>query len=151
MYTQEALADMPKNAKAITLVGRVLSHLPEGKDKAKRAFQRALSIDPLTVDATLALADLYIQSGEFDRCTELLRQSIEQSSHDFLHTKLGEVFTLKEDYSNALACFHTAISINPSSTGAASGLERLEKLMRGVDPDEEEDDAELDGSGDGGL
>lgn len=145
---------MPKNAKAITLVGRVLSHLPEGKDKAKRAFQRALSIDPLTVDATLALADLYIQSGEFDRCIELLHQSIEQSSHDFLHTKLGEVYTLTEDYSNALACFHAAISINPSSATATSGLERLEKLMRGVDPDAEDDDAELeqmDNSGDGGL
>lgn len=136
---------MPKNAKAITLVGRVLAHLPEGRDKAKRAFQRALSIDPLTMDAILALADLYIASGEYDRCIDLLRQSLENSSHDFLHTKLGEVYTLNEEYAEALACFHTAISSNPTSVAAANGLERLEKLMRGVDPDAEDDEADMEG------
>ena len=39
---KEALSTMPRNPKAITLVGRVLAHSTEGRDKAKRAFQRIL-------------------------------------------------------------------------------------------------------------
>jgi hypothetical protein len=37
-----------------------------------------------------------------------------------------------------------AISLNPNSTAANAGLERLEKLMRGIDPDAEDSDGELD-------
>ena len=109
----------------------MLAHLPEGREKAKRAFQRALAIDPLTVDAVLALADMHIAEGEYDKCIELLKRALQGSGHDFLHTKLGEVFCLNEDFSEALACFHTAISMNPGSAPAAAGLERLEKLLRG--------------------
>lgn len=91
---QEALSDMPKNAKAITLVGRVLSHLPEGRDKAKRAFQKALAIDPLTIDAALGLADLHIAQGDWEACAALLRETLDHAGHDFLWSKLGEVSEL---------------------------------------------------------
>lgn len=139
---------MPKNAKSITLVGRVLAHLPEGRDKAKRAFRKALAIDPLTIDACCALADLHIAQGEVDACSALLRGSLEHSAHDFLYAKLGECHTLAGDYSVAMEAFHAAISANPSSAAAAAGLERLEKLMRGMDPDlgEGEDDDDDDGA-----
>lgn len=140
---KEAVQAIPKNAKTITLIGRVLAHLPDGADKAKRAFQRALAIDRLHVDAVLALADLYMSSGEYDRCIELLRQSMEHHNYDFLHTKLGDAYTLTEEYSEALAAYHHAISINPNSAAAATGLERLEKLMRGADPDLEEDENDM--------
>lgn len=49
-----------------------------------------------------------------------------------------------------MEAFHAAISANPSSALAAAGLERLEKLMRGMDPDmeemgeEEEDDGAME-------
>ncbi len=109
----------------------MLAHLPEGREKAKRAFQRALAIDPLTVDAVLALADMHIAEGELDSCIELLKRFLQGSGHDFLHTKLGEVYCLNENFSEALACYHTAISMNPGSAAAAAGLERLEKLLRG--------------------
>lgn len=142
---QEALADMPKNAKSITLLGRVLAHLPECRDKAKRAFQKALALDPMTIDACCALADLHLSQGEVEACAVLLRGSLEHAGHhDFLWAKLGECHTLAGDYSAAMEAFHAAISANPSSGAAAEGLERLEKLMRGMDPDlgerEEDDD-----------
>ena len=38
-------------------------------------------------------------------------------------------------------------SLNPSCAKAARGLERLEKLMRGVDPDEDEVSVAGDGEG----
>lgn len=130
---------IPKNAHTVTLVGQVLATLPDGAEKGKKAFQRALVLQPLHADAILSLADLYMSSGEYDRCIELLGESLKQLSHlDYLHTKLGDVYTLTEDFSDALAAYHHAISINPSSTEAQVGLERLEKLMRGADPDAEE-------------
>jgi len=89
---QEALSELPKNAKAICLVGRVLSQLPEGREKAKRAYQKALAIDPLSIDAAVALSELLIGGGEYSACVELLRTSLDQTGHhDFLWTKLGEV------------------------------------------------------------
>jgi anaphase-promoting complex subunit 7 len=78
------------------------------------------------------------------RCVELLRDSLEHHNLDTLHTKLAHVYTLNEQYSEALSCFHMAISLNPNSTAANAGLERLEKLMRGIDPDAEDSDGELD-------
>ncbi len=105
----------------------------------------------MTVDAVLALADLYIAAGEHDRCIELLKKSLAGSAHDYMHTKMGEVYTLNGDYSKALACFHAAISTNPHNAAAAAGLERLEKLLRGMEPDggvegeeEEEEEEEED-------
>ena len=147
---KDALATMQRNPKAITLVGRVLAHLPDGRDKAKKAFLRALTIDPLSVDAALALADLYIAAGDYEKCIELLRESLKHHNYDFLHTKIAQVYTHNEQYDEALKFYHTAMSINPNSTHAAAGLERLEKLMRGVDPDADEDEDMEPMTGDGG-
>ncbi|EWM22628.1 anaphase-promoting complex subunit [Nannochloropsis gaditana] len=141
---KEAFSAMPKSATAITLVGRVLAQLPEGREKAKRAFQRALSMNPSTVDALLALADLHLGAQEYDKCIHLLSSSLQNSGHDFLHTKLGEAYAISGDFSKALASFNTAVSMNPSSAPATAGLEKLEKLLRGVEPEEDGEGEEVD-------
>ena len=41
----------------------------------------------------------------------------------------------EEHYPEALASYHAALSLNPASDAALTGLDRLEKLMAGVDPD----------------
>ena len=138
------MSNLPRNPGAITLVGRVLAASPENREKAKRAFNKALTLDPLCIDAALALVDLYIDLADYGTCIELLQHCLQNHNQDFLHTKLADVFTLNEQYSEALTCYHTAISLNPSSAAAAQGLERLEKLMRGVDPDLEEEEAEVE-------
>ena len=63
---------------------------------------------------------------------------------DVIQAKLAEIYALKECYADALECYHVAISMNPQNGLAIQGLERLEKIMRGVDPDEEENDEELE-------
>ena len=54
-----------------------------------------------------------------------------------LHAKLGDVYVIagEERYPEALASYHAALSLNPASDAALTGLDRLEKLMAGVDPD----------------
>ena len=134
---KEAVATLPRNAKAIALVGRVLATSPEGADKARRAFQKALQLDASCADAALALADLHAQRGECDAAAELLTRALSENEQDVLHAKLGDVYVIagEERYPEALASYHAALSLNPASDAALTGLDRLEKLMAGVDPD----------------
>lgn len=166
---KEAISSSPRDARAITLVGLALSQAPashpngEGKDRAKRALKRAISLDPGAPRPLFALVDIYASERSYDTCVKLLKDAIEgrkandisdstspaASSHlvtwnkehgDVIFSKLGEIHTLNEHYTEALECYHVAISMNPQNGLAMQGLERLEKIMRGVDPDEEMDE-----------
>mmetsp|Transcript_11152 Transcript_11152/g.26187 ORF Transcript_11152/g.26187 Transcript_11152/m.26187 type:complete len:126 (+) Transcript_11152:493-870(+) len=92
-------------------------------------------MDPNCVDASLALVDLHLHAKQLDKCAEVLQASLARHNLDFLHSKLADVLTLQGRHSDALASYHTALSLDPESADAKAGLDRLEKLMRGVDPD----------------
>lgn len=144
---KEAVATLPQNAAAVALVGRVLATSPDGAEKATRVFQKALQLDASCADAALALADLHAQRGDCDDAAELLTRALSARDRDVLHTKLGDVYVIagEERYPEALASYHAALSLNPASDAALTGLDRLEKLMQGVDPDlsdEPEDSAD---------
>ena len=66
----------------------------------------------------------------------------------FVHTKLAEVYTTMNDFPQALRHYNIAMSLSSMYAPAISGLDRLEKLMRGEDPDEDgiDDGEETDGS-----
>jgi anaphase-promoting complex subunit 7 len=166
---KEAISSSPRDARAITLVGLALSQAPashqngEGKDRAKRALKRAMSLDPGAPRPLFALVDIFASERNFDVCVKLLKDAIEGkkandlskltspagASHkqtwnkehrDVIFSKLGEIYTLDENYFDALECYHIAISMNPQNGLAKHGLERMEKIMRGVDPDEDMDE-----------
>ena len=48
-----------------------------------------------------------------------------------LHTKLGNVFAMKRDFTNAISNFHAALALNSNYVAAQSGLEKVENLMKG--------------------
>jgi cytochrome c-type biogenesis protein CcmH/NrfG len=62
---KEAIQLMPKNPKMLTLVGVVLSHTPNGREKAKKAFENALAIDPYCTEAAIALVSTNIAKKEW--------------------------------------------------------------------------------------
>ncbi|CAM9599204.1 unnamed protein product [Ectocarpus fasciculatus] len=156
---KEANEVMPGDARTVLLTGSVWEHIKGGmtdnRHKAKRAYEKALRIDPVFLDATLALVGLHMEDKEYDTCIDLLLKAVPHHTRDTLHTKLAEVYMLNGKLDDALESFHFAISLNPSCVKASQGLERLEKVMRGMDPDED-DDAMVsdqvggDGGGDGG-
>ncbi len=143
---KEALQLMPKDARALLLVGRVLAHSPgEGRKKAGRWYVKALKLDPLCFEAATAFADLYLAQrksmpdSDLTPAIQMLTQCLQHRSEDYLHVKLGDVYTAAADYGNALTQYHDALSIDPDFEAAKIGIERLEKLLRGVDPDADED------------
>ena len=45
-----------------------------------------------------------------------------------------------KEWNEALECYHTAISLNPQNGLALQGIVRLEKLLKGIDPDNDEEE-----------
>ena len=64
--------------------------------------------------------------------------------------KLANVYVLNRQFNDALSTYHTILSINSDHQGAKSGLDRLDKIMRGEDPDDTAEDIDPDETGDGG-
>lgn len=151
---KEANARLSGNASAVVLLGQVLASeetTDKDKERAKTLFSKALAHDPSCVDSITALSDLHASSGHYDEAANVLKVGLSKHANiDTLHTKLGHVLSSSKLFNEALGYFHTALAINPKSEDAKSGLERLEKLMRGIDPDkEEEGEGEGDRSGEG--
>lgn len=75
LTAKEALHLMRRNPKALSLVGLVLSHSPEGKEKALKAFTKALAIDPSCSDAVTALAKMYCGTTAVRSCNRFIKQA----------------------------------------------------------------------------
>jgi len=157
---KEAINMAPRDPRAITLVGLALAQGSSGRqgqgmDKAKRTLRKALSIEPSALRPLFALVSMYMRDSDYTSAIEVLRQGLEgntetQSSSygkaDIL-CRLGEVYTNMEEYKEAIEIFHQALGLDPDLTSAQRSLDRLERLMRGVDPNETGDEIIEDASG----
>lgn len=118
---KEAIEVAPRDARAVTLVGLALSQATpnEGRERAKRAFRKALALDSTALRPLLALVDLHVQEREYSVAVDLLVRGMEgmHTDQDMLQTRLGDVHTMNDNYMEAMTCFHTAISLNPGNVG----------------------------------
>jgi anaphase-promoting complex subunit 7 len=160
---KEAISGSPRDPRAITLVGLALAQAStshqkgEGKERAKRALKKAVALDHGALRPLFALVDLYASESEYATCIKILQDAIENGGKisesaplcsvstwnkelaDVIQAKMAEIYMLSEDFGQALECYHTAIAMNPHNGLAVQGLERIEKLLKGIDPDEEEE------------
>jgi tetratricopeptide (TPR) repeat protein len=127
--SKEALQMMPKNPKTLILVGVVLSHTPDGKEKARKAFENALLIDPACTEAVIAIVSNNIATQNWQSSIELLEKHLNVVSSDFLHTRLGDIYTLVNDFSRAMMHYNAALGLNGDYERAIDGLNRVQKLM----------------------
>ncbi|GMH08334.1 hypothetical protein Nepgr_010174 [Nepenthes gracilis] len=139
---REAMKAMPQSAKALKLVGDVHATIASGREKAKKFYESALRLDPGYLGAALALAELHVIEGRNGDAVSLLERYLKDWADDSLHVKLAQVFAATNMLQEALAHYQAALRINPQSEAARKGLERLEKQMKGVDPDAPEEDEE---------
>lgn len=148
---REAMKTMPQSAKALKLVGDVHAKSSSGREKAKKFYESALRLEPGYLGAALALAELHVVEGRNGDAVSLLERYLKDWADDSLHVKLAQVFAATNMLQEALSHYQAALRINPQNEAAKKGLDRLEKLMKGVDPDapEEDEDNEVDdGEGD---
>ncbi len=68
---------------------------------------------------------------------QVLESALELRERDVLHARLGDILARMLRFPHALSAYHKALALNPALESAKTGLERLEKLMKGGDPDEE--------------
>ncbi|KAM3407302.1 hypothetical protein ACQJBY_001000 [Aegilops geniculata] len=143
---REAMKVMHQSAKALKLVGDVHAISSSGREKARKFYESAIRLEPGFLGAALALADLHVAEGRNKEAVLLLERYLRQWADDSLHIKLAQVFAATSLLSDALSHYQSALRINPHNEAAKKGLERLEKQMKGVDPDapEDEDENEAD-------
>ncbi|KAI8561591.1 hypothetical protein RHMOL_Rhmol04G0352100 [Rhododendron molle] len=139
---REAMKAMPQSAKALKLVGDVHASNSGGREKAKKFYESALRLEPGYLGAALALAELHVIEGRNGDAVSLLERYLKDWADDSLHVKLAQVYAATNMLQEALSHFQAALRINPQNEGAKKGLERLEKQMKGVDPDAPEEDEE---------
>ncbi|XP_057546258.1 anaphase-promoting complex subunit 7 [Amaranthus tricolor] len=148
---REAMKAMPQSAVALKLVGDVHAKSSSGREKAKKFYESALRLEPGYLGAALALAELHVMEGRNGDAVSLLERYLKDWADDSLHVKLAQVFAATNMLQEALSHYQAALRINPQSEAAKLGLDRLEKQMKGVDPDAPDDDEENevdDGEGD---
>ncbi|XP_057957932.1 anaphase-promoting complex subunit 7 isoform X2 [Malania oleifera] len=139
---REAMKAMPQSAKALKLVGDVHASNSGGREKAKKFYESALRLEPGYLGAALALAELHVMEGRNGDAVSLLERYLKDWADDSLHVKLAQVFAATNMLQEALSHYQAALRINPQNEAARKGLERLEKQMKGVDPDAPEEDDE---------
>lgn len=141
---REAMKAMPQSAKALKLVGDVHASNTSGREKAKKFYESALRLEPGYLGAALALAELHVIEGRNGDAVSLLERYLKDWADDSLHVKLAQVFAATNMLQDALSHYQAALRINPQNEAAKKGLERLEKQLKGVDPDAPEEDEEND-------
>ena len=170
---KEAVRLMPNSALSHALLGDVEAHfagLSHGQsqagDKARKCYGKSLKLDPGAAGVVAALAACHAAAGRPEAAAELLRRHLEtHAAHDTgvqvaLHCSLGKVLAKSKALADALGHYQSALAIYPESEEARRGVGRVERLMKGQDPDapeeevdeDEDDDEEVedaDGDGDG--
>ncbi|KAL1543109.1 Anaphase-promoting complex subunit 7 [Salvia divinorum] len=143
---REAMKAIPQSGKALKLVGDVHASHVAGREKAKKFYESALRLEPGFLGAALTLAELHVMEGRSGDAVSLLQRYLKDWADDCLHVKLAQVFAATNMLLDALSHYQAALRINPHNEAAKKGLDRLEKQMKGVDPDapEEDEDNEVD-------
>eukprot|EP00467_Chlorarachnion_reptans_P001433 CAMPEP_0114534172 /NCGR_PEP_ID=MMETSP0109-20121206/27696_1 /TAXON_ID=29199 /ORGANISM="Chlorarachnion reptans, Strain CCCM449" /LENGTH=545 /DNA_ID=CAMNT_0001717563 /DNA_START=69 /DNA_END=1706 /DNA_ORIENTATION=+ len=142
---KEALELMPHNPKSLTLIGIVLSQSPEMKEKACKAFRKALSIDPTCLDAVEALSRFYEMEKKYEKIVDLLKAQLRLRRRDYLHIRLGDAYKLSGNFDLALEQYHAALALSPDHREALKGIDALECAAKDESMiDEEVDDEDIE-------
>ena len=152
---KEAISLAPRDPRALTLVGIALaqgdrqgSGKHQGMEMAKRTLNKALALQPGHIRALFALVDIHVQEKNYDACIELLQQGLDGLSFSpsdpleqaLILYRLGTVYSSAQQYKESIDSLHKALGLDPDLTVAQRHLNRVEKIMRGLDPNDTGDE-----------
>lgn len=140
---KEAYHIAPRDPRTLTLTGLALAQHSNSTNmvKAKRNLAKALQMVPALNRPLFCLVEIHRLEKDYGTCIDLLKKALEVTDRnpsmagpvDIL-SKMGEVYTMMENYRDAVDAFHHALAVDPDCQPAVLALDQLEKLMRGVDP-----------------
>jgi anaphase-promoting complex subunit 7 len=139
----------PRDPRTQTLVGLALAQ--GSAAQAKRSLSKALQMSPMLSRPLFCLVDILRLEKDYAQCIELMQRALacEQTSlgrnssnadPDEILCRMGAIYTSMEQYKDAVNAYDRALAANPECTPAIQALDRLEKLMRGLDPNENSED-----------
>ena len=156
-YGREAIAAAktaynlaPRDPRTQTLVGLALAQ-GSTTAPAKRSLLKALQMSPALSRPLFCLVEILRTEKDYDQCIELLSKALDAhaiavgynsslASVEDIHCRMGSIYTSKESYKEAMNAYNRALATNTYCNAAIEALDRLEKLMRGLDPNENSDD-----------
>eukprot|EP00943_MAST-04B_sp_MAST-4B-sp1_P004581 g4581.t1 len=156
-FARDARTNMPDSADSWVLLGSVYAHLgqkdshenSENFEKAKRAFRKALTLDPLSMDATYQTVNVLVFEKAYVPAIELLKKSLGHCNDHIIHTELAKVYIKNADYGFAIEHCQHALAYSPQYEDAKEAFDRAERGLKGLDPDgDHEDENEGDDGGD---
>jgi TolB-like protein/DNA-binding winged helix-turn-helix (wHTH) protein/Tfp pilus assembly protein PilF len=115
---QRALALNPNLADAHQEYAGYLDLMGQHEQAIAEA-KRSLSLDPLSLRASLYIGFLHYSARQFDRAIEALQETIEfDPSFSPAHLILGYVYAAKQMYPEAIAAYEKAIQLGDQTTSA---------------------------------
>jgi anaphase-promoting complex subunit 7 len=139
----------PRDPRTQTLVGLALAQ--GSTAPAKRSLKKALQMSPSMARPLFCLVEILRAEKDYDQCIELLTNALEAEALTMgcnsslarledIYCRMGSIYMSKESYREAADAYDRALAANTSCNTAIEALDRLEKLMRGLDPNENSDD-----------
>ena len=142
---KDAVKEIPTSARALALLGDVHAQHSQTRGKARQLYDKALALDPICTEAVLSLCDLEVAVHSYVEAMSLLKRHVSQSPSDVIYVKLGNVCASWSQSLNnesttslldeSLGYFQEALRMNPNCEAARRGVVKIEKLMKGMDPD----------------
>jgi anaphase-promoting complex subunit 7 len=139
----------PRDPRTQTLVGLALAQ--GSAAQAKRSLTKALQLSPALSRPLFCLVEILRIEKDYAQCIDLLQQALECEAAapgtnsnlarpDDIFCRMGGIYTAMEQYKEAVNSYDRALVANPDCSQAVQALDRLEKLMRGLDPNENSED-----------
>jgi len=92
-------------------------------DKARRAYQQALSRDPKYMPAYNALAHLYVEIGDFERAMATYQKGLQKNPKETaLWHDLGMFHARKKEWDAAVTCLSKAVELDPENRQYTNAL-----------------------------
>lgn len=103
----------PKNSFAYVSLGVIYLDMGE-KEKAERAWKKALSLDPLSPKSHLHLGVFYMQEKKFEDSEYHFREAIKNNPDSYLgYLYLGLIFEQGNDIDAAIRAYEKSLELNP--------------------------------------